>query len=395
MGAEYLRTCIRKWGWVLCLLPWISSAYAQQTERISVGLFWDNRPTGMIVTVNQGRYALYGDDRKIADLTTRDVLKLSNEQGKIRVKSFGASAGLYGKLSFREATSSGSLNLKPTNGQPNRTYEDNFTITVWRGRLKVVNQVDFANYLAGVVQSESGNYHEPEYYKVQAIISRTYALKHFHRYKEFGFNLCDRVDSQVYKTYGYNDTIRQAVAATKDVVIVDADINLITAVFHSNSGGYTVNSEDVWSSPLPYLRAVSDTFSICEPHYDWTLGFSRSTYLNYFQRNFGMNIQDTAVQRQLLNYCPSERATYMFESGVRIPLKQVRKDFALKSTQFCVGASADSVWVVGRGFGHGVGLSQEGAMRMARLGYPYTDILHHYYRGIHLIQLSVIDFFRE
>ena len=49
----------------------------------------------------------------------------------------------------------------------------------------------------------------------------------------------------------------------------------------------------------------------------------------------------------------------------------------------------------GRGFGHGVGLSQEGAMNMAERGYSFTEILHYYYDDVHLVDLSVIDFFKE
>ncbi|NEQ55201.1 MAG: SpoIID/LytB domain-containing protein [Leptolyngbya sp. SIO3F4] len=382
------------------VLAWLMlfSVQAQKTDRIRVGLFWENRPQALLCTVHQGSYALYADGKKLRDFSGSDVVRLTVSDGRVHVKTFQGALGTFQRVVFRETQAQAALNLKASKpAQANRTYEDDLVVSVYRGKLKVVNEASFSNYLAGVVQSEAGNGHEPEYYKVQAIISRTYALKHFRRFQaEHGFNLCDRVDSQVYKTWGYNDTIRQAVETTKDVVIVDADIQLITAVFHSNSGGQTVNSEDVWTTPRPYLRATEDTFSVCQPHYEWISTYSRQDYLGYFARRHGVDTGQVDARQQLLNYCPDARTgAFLTVNEQNIPLKYVRKDLGLNSTLFCVSQSQDSVVIAGCGFGHAVGLSQEGAMRMAEEGYTYTDILHHYYRDIHLIKLSVIDFFRE
>jgi stage II sporulation protein D len=75
-------------------------------------------------------------------------------------------------------------------------------------------------------------------------------------------------------------------------------------------------------------------------------------------------------------------------------LKKVRNDLKLKSTFFSISEKDGYVVFTGRGFGHGVGLSQEGAMRMAKLGYNYKDILHYYYNDIHLIPLAALNFFK-
>ncbi|MFN2429187.1 MAG: hypothetical protein ABR574_04145, partial [Cryomorphaceae bacterium] len=78
-----------------------------------------------------------------------------------------------------------------------------------------------------------------------------------------------------------------------------------------------------------------------------------------------------------------------------IPLKDIRKDWKLNSTYFSIAPlGRDSLHFTGRGFGHGTGLSQEGAMRMAELGFSYTDILHFYYNDVHVIDLKAINFFR-
>ena len=76
-------------------------------------------------------------------------------------------------------------------------------------------------------------------------------------------------------------------------------------------------------------------------------------------------------------------------------MTHLRRDFKLRSTYFCVEEQSDSVKISGRGFGHGVGLSQEGAMKMAETGIPYTEILHFYYTDVHLVKLSLLDLFEK
>ena len=47
----------------------------------------------------------------------------------------------------------------------------------------------------------------------------------------------------------------------------------------------------------------------------------------------------------------------------------------------------------GKGFGHGVGLSQEGAMKMIDLGYGFLEVLRFYYTDVHLIDMRMRDFY--
>jgi stage II sporulation protein D len=73
----------------------------------------------------------------------------------------------------------------------------------------------------------------------------------------------------------------------------------------------------------------------------------------------------------------------------------MRTDLKLRSTQFDLTMKPTEVIFMGKGFGHGVGLCQEGAMRMASLGFSYKDIIHYYYTDVHLIQRRMLWFFRE
>jgi stage II sporulation protein D len=85
----------------------------------------------------------------------------------------------------------------------------------------------------------------------------------------------------------------KAVTDTKGKVVVDDNLNLIDAAFHSNSGGQTANSEDVWGSKLPYLRSVNDTFSTKMPNAKWERKMAKEDWLSYLKLKHNYPIQDS------------------------------------------------------------------------------------------------------
>ena len=135
--------------------------------------------------------------------------------------------------------------------------------------VKLINNIEIDNYVAGVVESEVGRSPPPEYFKLQAIICRTYALKNIKRHQAEGFSLCDKVHCQAYNRKPKSELIKKAAVETNNIVIVDSDINLITATFYSNCGGETAKSEEVWRQKLYYLRTVKDTFCVHETNAFW------------------------------------------------------------------------------------------------------------------------------
>jgi stage II sporulation protein D len=278
---------------------------------------------------------------------------------------------------------------------PERTYNGSMVISPAGGSMQVVNRVPLEAYTAGVVQAEAGRGHHREYYKIQAVSCRTYALTNQRKHLLDGFELCDGVHCQVYHGRCRSDSIQKAVDATRSLVLVDQDINIIHATFHSNCGGETVNAEDLWSKSEPYLRATRDTFCLGAPHATWKKTLSRAEWLGYLKRRHGLDATDTMRLNAVLDYVPQCRDLYLGNTTPGIPLKHVREDLKLRSTYFSVRSEGDKVELAGRGFGHGVGLCQEGAMRMAKAGRSYMDILHHYYTDVHLVELSTLDFFKE
>ena len=154
------------------------------------------------------------------------------------------------------------------------------------------------------------------------------------------------------------------------------------------------SAEDLWSKHEPYLRATRDTFCLAAPHARWQKSYTRREWLGYLDKRFGLSATDSA-QQAVLHYEPQCRDLYLGNTWPLVPLKHVREDLKLKSTYFSVQTQGDQVLLSGRGFGHAVGLCQEGAMAMARAGISYADILHHYYAEVHLVDLTTLDFFRD
>jgi len=289
----------------------------------------------------------------------------------------------------------GEFRIHPTGHKATgRIYPGELIMRTQGGRLRLLNRVDVESYIPGVIEAEAGANHTAEYYKVQAIISRTYALNNLRRHEAEGFHVCDQTHCQVY--HGRPRFMREGTVATeetRDMVIVDDDINLITAAFHSNCGGHTINAEHVWSKPLSYCVGRRDTFCLVMPHSNWEKTIPLNKWLSYLAaRKFP---QEDSLTANALAYFPPEKEHYFVDQRTQIPMRTIRSDFQLRSAFFTVHQEGEHVRLIGQGFGHGVGLCQEGAMRMAELGYSYKEIIHFYYKDVHLVPRRFIWFFKS
>jgi stage II sporulation protein D len=376
------------------------TAWAQQDITVDrtmrIGLYRERVVKQVVVMPVKSICVIYADGERKGEVATTDGLRISVAGGAITARSLALNITAKRKLELVPRVAEGGFRLRiPDTKLPERTYPGKLAVTVTTGNLMLVNAVPLEAYTAGVVQAEAGKEHHQEYYKLQAVTCRTYALTNQRKHQPEGFELCDGVHCQVYHGRNRNDSIRMAVDATHSLVLVDADIKLIQATFHSNCGGETVNAEDLWGRSQTYLRATVDTFCTAAPHATWTKNLSRTEWLGYLQRKYSLRTGDSAQLYAVLNYEPQCRDLYLGNTWPLVPLKNVREDLGLKSTFFSVRTEGEKVVLEGRGFGHGVGLCQEGAMKMARAGKSYTDILHHYYTSVHLVDLTTLDFFRD
>ena len=250
----------------------------------------------------------------------------------------------------------------------------------------MANEVKLEKYLASVLAAEIGFNAQPEFLKAKAIICRTYAIGSPNRHSTDGYLLCSEVHCQVYK--GNKDITSQiihALKATEGQIITDSLKNPIIAAFHSNCGGKTQNSEVGWTTSLPYLRSVTDTFCLNQPHAKWevTIPFNK---WNAYIASSSQNFNDSSITKSLNGTVEDpfslERQKYFTYKGKQILTKKLRLDWKFKSSWFTITEQKDSILVQGRGYGHGIGLCQEGAMHMAELDLTHEEIIHFYYTGV-------------
>lgn len=369
------------------------------STNIRVQVFTGTSISSLVITPASGWYAVYGDLIKTFDFKITP-LYVKADKDSVVLKHGDTLIGKFSFLSINEnvidSIRKGSLKLKSL--VPDRTpriYEDNFLISAQGGALKIINDVEIEHYVAGVIQQEVGKMQPHEFNKLKAIIIRTYTLANLRKHELEYFNLCDQTHCQVYRGKCAVPNIIKALDETRELVLVDTSITLINASFFSNCGGQTCNSEDVWIKPLPYLRSVKDTFCTKQPSAYWQKKIPKKEWLKYFSDKFNYPVNDSANVKQLLSFSQWSRKVYFTETPVKIPLKTLREDWKLRSTFFSVEVQGDQVLLKGRGFGHGVGLCQEGAMRMAKKGYTAKQIIDFYYRDVILIDLDKLEFFKE
>ncbi|RMD67098.1 MAG: SpoIID/LytB domain-containing protein [Cyanobacteria bacterium J149] len=251
--------------------------------------------------------------------------------------------------------------------------------------ITAINYVDLEDYLYSVVGAEAIPSWPKDALKAQAVAARTYALYKRNSGRNQLFDLDTTTATQVYKGLSSEyTTTHQAVRETMGEVMTYNN-QIILAVFHSSSGGHTENVEDIWVSPLPYLRGVVD-YDQNSPVFSWNKSVSPST-MSRIVGGVG-NIQALIPQKTT----PQGRIVTMRVVGDRttknVAGSDLRKALDLRSTLFRVSLGGNSLQVSGRGFGHGLGLSQWGAQYLAQNGVNYRQILAHYYRNAKLSTLK-------
>lgn len=371
------------------LLILIFFSLQAKAEFIDVGILGKLKITEISFDARAGKYSIYTEKGLLKELNRSEKLLLIQSKDKVLVKEGTKTLGVFDKVNLIGTGWYNHFKIITQNGIEKR-YDDNLKVRIQRGKMLLVNNLDLDNYVAGVVEAEVGRKPPKEYFKLQSIICRTYALSNTHKHLIEGFNLCDEVHCQAYHGKTFFSDIVDASMQTKGAVIVDSDIQLITAAFHSNCGGETVNSEDVWTKSLYYLRSVKDTFCLNKKNSFWELEVDPAVWKNY------VTAKAPAVNHsKIFNYHNINRSVYYPSTENKLTFEDVRNQFKLRSTFFNVHLDTNKVVLKGRGYGHGVGLCQIGAMEMAAQGYSYSEILHYYYSGVHIIDLSALDFFKE
>ena len=284
------------------------------------------------------------------------------------------------------------------------------------GSWTLVEQVPVERYLEGVVPHEIGAGSPTAALQAQTVLARTWALANSHRFRIDGYHLCSDTQCQVYSDPRQAGTaVRQAIADTSGQLL-SWQRQPISAVYHASNGGVMAAGPEAWSmQPQPYLTVQADgdqvwirrhdlpltsreavatlladgegAYGRYHPRFRWT----RSLRADQILQALGASGQDLEPPLKLavLERGASGRVLALQISGagdrppVVLRLDQIRRTLrTLPSTLFVLDPMGPQRWLVrGGGFGHGAGLSQAGAIDLARRGWSAERILSHYYPG--------------
>lgn len=278
--------------------------------------------------------------------------------------------------------------------------------------LTVINVIGLEDYLKGVLPCELGPVRQStfEAAKAQAVAARTYALKHIKGSWGKGYDLeCSQAD-QVYRGFGAESELaNRAIEETFGLVATHRG-EVIEAKYSSTCGGRTANVEDCWGGEAePYLRSIYDgphsslrkgkPFCSESPRFKWTVKWKWRDFFRQVKKNLAPLVGrpeseiGEVLSLKIANRDRSERVKTIEVKTTRevhrVTGLSIRK--LLQTSRGWLGSRAFHLqlrgdWVVaeGRGYGHGVGMCQWGAMGMAKRGYSFTQILKHYYQGIEI-----------
>ena len=273
------------------------------------------------------------------------------------------------------------------------TNKDTTSISVHQVSENITQTIPLEDYVIHVVASEASVEDQPEALKALAITARTYALKNLGRHKEQGYDFCSTTHCQRFESAVSRLALNATVKETAGVVLRDDKDQIIDAYFSASCGGATANINTLWGGdPAPaYLRGNRDDYCNTGPHYRWTDVIDSARLANALRSDsrtdVGQNIRNVSVAQydqtgraEIVSIAGDQRKTI---SGWEFKLIVGRALGwnLLKSSRFNVSRSGSQFVFRGGGFGHGLGLCQEGSHVMAQRGQSYQQILAHYFPG--------------
>lgn len=317
----------------------------------------------------------------------------------------------------------GAFSFNILNGDSNREFsvgELSSDLSISDKTLKIYNcstqsamEMNFEEYIVGVLIGEMPASYELEALKAQAVAARSYILSRMEYYsangsadEHHGCNIC--TNSQHCKAWlsvdeanqkwgsdwseKYLNKLKKAVDETKGEYMTYEN-QTVKAFFFSSSNGKTENVEDVWGGSYPYLKSVSSEGDTTAPDNESSVEFSKDDFIQKLKSK-NPDIEITPLLKDMIG------DTVKTEGGnvktIRVGGKEfkgteIRSLFSLRSAAFTISVSDDNETVVFtvNGYGHGVGMSQYGANFMAKQGKTYDEILSHYYSGITISKMPI------
>lgn len=304
------------------------------------------------------------------------------------------------------------LSIERQSGNP--VYEGSIEIIPEEEGLEVINELSLEKYLTRVVPSEMPATYEKEALKAQAVCARTYAWKQIQEraLKELEADVDDSVSFQVYGNIAPQEAATEAVKETESQILCQNG-EAVEAYYFSTSAGVT-STDEIWGSPsaAPYLKSVPCQFDDEEPWSSWMVEIPWEMLEKRAEEKMGKEKTLQAVS--VVKRSESGAATgleIVMDDGESFEIEneyEIREFLAPTDCTITESNGAETIGgkllpsaymelertkdgnlsVTGKGYGHGVGMSQTGANRMAEQGYDYREILDYFFQNVTIQNLG-------
>ncbi len=328
-------------------------------------------------------------------------LSIDTHNGMIRL--FADKKVYYGK-DFLIKFCNNEFKIKISNKE--RNYKGSLYVYLSKAsKMVVVNNVDLEDYVLSVVEDETSSIKNIEAIKANAVAARSYVLAAYKtRHGGEDYHFCDLTHCQLYRgVKKFRSSVVKAVKETNGYIITYKG-NPIWAMYHSVCGGRTEDAFLLWGyDTMPYLKSVSDKIdgvALCKTGwgYRWRTKISKKRMKDFLLSYHLIDKNEKVVDIKISSFTLSGRVNTITFITDKKSFDMRGVDFyhligrkiswlAIKSTWFVISSDKKYYIFDGQGYGHGVGMCQKGADKMAELGYSWQDIIHYYYKNVDIVKL--------
>ncbi len=377
-------------GWAISFLlwlAWLTPAWASNSVEMRVKI----ASGASEVTVGSSTKAVVKDvatGRALGEITPMTSFIARSQGGAIALDQWRTGAV------FVEPVGGGYVFIRQ------RWYRGKALVIPDGAGVTAVNYVDLEHYLYSVLGGEMNGNWPQEALKAQAVAARSYALHNRAKASGRVYDVDDTPGYQVYRGLQDESAGTQAAVNATAGQVLTYNGQIIEAVFHSSAGGCTDNVEEIWVQPLPYLRSVRD-YDEGAPVYEWTKTFTQAELSSLIPgigniRAFKPEKETSTCRRVVSMVVEGDQGTRSLKGselrdllGLRSTLFRIDPIVAQTGTKELHSPETVVFQVRGRGFGHGLGMSQWGAYNLAlQHGQNYRQILAHYYQNTELRKID-------
>lgn len=350
-------------------------------QEVSVALYYHRPLEQVIFTPLDSDYSVHTGDTATTTVAAGSTVYLSAVDSLVVLYLPGGKTIRNHRMLLQPAgrKGRGTFRLKPVTPTLDEHHYPGALILKAIGTILLpVNKLDRETYVAAVTEAEGGGLAPAAFVQAQAILVRTFLATAAAKHAEEGFDLCDEVHCQAYHGIGdWYERIYEISHTTEGKILTNEQGTPLHIAYHSNSGGKTADARDVWKKPVPYLISRDDPYSLKGKHAHWKRTFSLEQWRSTLA---GAGYQQAVrLQAGAFNFQNADRQAFYPVGKSKVPAGLIRELLELPSAWFTVAVQGDKVILKGRGYGHGLGLSQEGAMEMARRGFTAREILEFYF----------------